>query len=205
MDRVERAHPLNSCNAAATLRSRQAGVVSVQYFRPPKRQPRFNFAAPLADSSSISPPVAMSHVLGSEELKRAIQEVDPKDPRNSEPWWMVDLGVSTQVDQVVVYGRSDYKSDRLKGFSVALSETDAHLGSAVACPGQSLAQDVPLGGSTTVFCKGALGRYLFVKGTNGKTLELCEVTVTKYVPLSSQPPPPPSPEDPQDLRLWLDL
>ena len=107
--------------------------------------------------------------------------------------------------QVVVYGRSDYQSDRLDGFSVALSETDSHVGSAVACPGQSLTQSVPLGGSTAVFCQGQKGRYLFVKGTDGKTFDLCEVTVTRYDPNANSPALSPQPPPPPDLGLWIDL
>ncbi|CAC9491816.1 hypothetical protein [uncultured Gammaproteobacteria bacterium] len=96
------------------------------------------------------------------------------------PWWQVDLGSKKDIEQIIIYNRTDCCADRLKDYRVSISnkadfsthiyQQDFH---ATPNPKKTIILDAP----------GKQGRYVRVQMFGSKILSLAEVQVIGIDPL----------------------
>jgi len=97
-----------------------------------------------------------------------------------QPWWQVDLGVSAQIDHVVLWNRTDCCGERLTSFWVFVSDTPFPAGdlSTLLRDGRVWRYESrgPAGARTRI-AVGRQGRYVRVQLAGSAPLSLAEVEV----------------------------
>ncbi len=88
----------------------------------------------------------------------------------AQPWWRVDLGASQEIGQVVLWNRGDCCADRLRDFTVSLSEDGVNWSTTRSFPGSA-------GALTVADFARARGRYVRVRLNKTEFLHLGEVEV----------------------------
>jgi hypothetical protein len=87
----------------------------------------------------------------------------------SQAWWQVDLGVRTNLGEVVVFNRTDCCSDRLSDFDILVSDDGVTWQVAAGLTGPALAR--------TSFTMRTAGRFVRVQLRGANYLSLAEVQV----------------------------
>ena len=95
---------------------------------------------------------------------------------NPQAWWQVDLGAVYQIDQVVIYNRTDCCSEKLSNFSLWVTKTDV-AGSNLAAPGIWRRNYPGKAGRKTVFKVNHPGRFVRVQLNGENYLHMAEVEV----------------------------
>jgi hypothetical protein len=97
------------------------------------------------------------------------------------PWWQVDLGVSTAVGNVVVWNRTDCCSTRLGDYWVFVSDTPFLATDTPTTlanrPGTFASHQTTAPNPSTTIVAGAQGRYVRVQLSGANYLSLAEVQV----------------------------
>ena len=99
----------------------------------------------------------------------------------NEGWWQVDLGVRSEVQNIVIHNRTDCCSTRLADFYVFVSETpfeNRSLSSLIN--DENITQHFhpgTLSGSSISISMNGIGRYVRVQQTSNQALSLAEVQV----------------------------
>jgi len=97
-----------------------------------------------------------------------------------QPWWQVDLGVSSQIDHVMLWNRRDCCGERLASFSVFVSDSPFLAGdvSALLRDGRIWRYEFSgVAGPQTRIPVGRRGRYIRVQLSGRAPLSLAEVEV----------------------------
>ncbi|WP_285710976.1 glycoside hydrolase N-terminal domain-containing protein [Microtetraspora sp. NBRC 16547] len=98
----------------------------------------------------------------------------------NQPWWQVDLGVSQDIGEILVWNRTDCCSERLSDFYVLVSDspfTSASLETTMQQPGVHAFRYAGTAGTPTRINIGKSGRYVRVQLTASNYLALAEVQV----------------------------
>jgi hypothetical protein len=91
------------------------------------------------------------------------------------PWWKVDLGKATAVEQVIVTNRGDCCGSRLNGLVVKVGTNVEHTGNAPCVFSSGTWSE---GEQRSIQCNGIIGRYVSLSVPNrGTSLHVCEVEV----------------------------
>ena len=101
--------------------------------------------------------------------------------RETQPWWEVDLGTKSQIDQIILYNRSDVYQNRLRNFYVLASDepldSTSTLDELLNDPAiQSLHFPGTVGSSENIQTD-LIGRYVRIQLSGSSLLHMAEVEV----------------------------
>ena len=120
-------------------------------------------------------------------------------------WWQVDLQEVKEIDEVVLWNRTDCCQDRLSNFHVLVSDTPFASFDLQATINQPGVTDFPFPGSAgreTRFAVQRTGRYVRVQLAGTNFLQLAEVEVF-HDPNGSAAPPTVSIDSPTSSLIWV--